>query len=333
MIDHTVKVKLSSDSEECASDVNNPDNIDTNQDNKIRNLEEKLRQLEEENLNLEKEIYSTEKKYQEQLEAYLARYINADFSLAQMQYILPMKRAKLSKLQTTTTSEHDTSTSSNSFTIDANPLISLKHFFEPSVNLVYKKLRETTIEAQNRYRQSNDDMLAWRFSPESSIGKSLMSRIRHLLNANEELGRVNQADRVSKLESEAELQATCIKEFIKANEDIESVVDEAYTDLEGLQNTLLILHQQINQTESIVEALQNELESRQPGIVAELMSAMLSKLNETEETTNTTEGGGGGDGDDNATSTPDVHDQPPEEDNLDTCNNTTDEGAPEETCT
>nr|CAH8863140.1 unnamed protein product [Trichobilharzia regenti] len=244
-----------------------------------------------------------------------------------MQYILPMKRAKLSKLQTTTTNEHHTSSSSNSFTIDANPLISLKHFFEPSVNLVYKKLRETTIEAQNRYRQSNDDMLAWRFSPESSIGKSLMSRIRHLLNANEELGRVNQADRVSKLESEAELQATCIKEFIKANEDIESVVDEAYTDLEGLQNSLLILHQQINQTESVVEALQNELESRQPGIVAELMSAMLSKLNETEETTNpTTEGGG--DDDDNATSTPDVHDQPPppsEEDNLDPCNNT-DEG-------
>ncbi|VDP98249.1 unnamed protein product [Trichobilharzia regenti] len=72
---------------------------------------------------------------------------------------------------------------------------------------------------------------------------------------------------------------------------------------------------------------QNELESRQPGIVAELMSAMLSKLNETEETTNpTTEGGG--DDDDNATSTPDVHDQPPppsEEDNLDPCNNT-DEG-------
>nr|CAH8863139.1 unnamed protein product [Trichobilharzia regenti] len=329
MIDHTtVKVKLSSDGDECALDENNTDNIsDTNQDSKIRNLEEKLRQLEEENLNLEKEIYSTEKKYHEQLEAYLARYINADFSLAQMQYILPMKRAKLSKLQTTTTNEHHTSSSSNSFTIDANPLISLKHFFEPSVNLVYKKLRETTIEAQNRYRQSNDDMLAWRFSPESSIGKSLMSRIRHLLNANEELGRVNQADRVSKLESEAELQATCIKEFIKANEDIESVVDEAYTDLEGLQNSLLILHQQINQTESVVEALQNELESRQPGIVAELMSAMLSKLNETEETTNpTTEGGG--DDDDNATSTPDVHDQPPppsEEDNLDPCNNT-DEG-------
>ncbi|VDQ18050.1 unnamed protein product [Trichobilharzia regenti] len=90
MIDHTtVKVKLSSDGDECALDENNTDNIsDTNQDSKIRNLEEKLRQLEEENLNLEKEIYSTEKKYHEQLEAYLARYINADFSLAQMQYIL-----------------------------------------------------------------------------------------------------------------------------------------------------------------------------------------------------------------------------------------------------
>lgn len=34
------------------------------------------------------------------------------------------------------------------------------------MNLVYKKLHEITKEAQNKYRQSNDDMLAWRFSPE-----------------------------------------------------------------------------------------------------------------------------------------------------------------------
>lgn len=37
---------------------------------------------------VENQIYAAEKKYHEQLDSYLARYINADFSLAQMEYIL-----------------------------------------------------------------------------------------------------------------------------------------------------------------------------------------------------------------------------------------------------
>ncbi|CAH8616560.1 unnamed protein product [Schistosoma bovis] len=251
MADHTSQIKSPVDNK-YNSDMDNPDNIDNNKDGTIRSLEEKLKLLDEEKLDLENQIYAAEKKYHEQLDSYLARYINADFSLAQMEYILPAKRAKFSKVHASTTSGY----SSNSIGIDASSLITLKHFFEPSMNLVYKKLHEITKEAQNKYRQSNDDMLAWRFSPESTIGKSLMSRIRQLLNANEELGRVNQTDRVARLESEAELQTTCMKEFIKTNEDIEGVLEEAYTDLEGLQSSLLILQQQINQTESVVETLQ-----------------------------------------------------------------------------
>ncbi|CAI2732506.1 unnamed protein product [Schistosoma spindalis] len=307
MADHTSQIKSPVDIK-YNSDMDNPDNIDNNKDGTIRSLEEKLKLLDEEKLDLENQIYAAEKKYHEQLDSYLARYINADFSLAQMEYILPAKRAKFSKIHASTASGY----SSNSIGIDANSLITLKHFFEPSMNLVYKKLHEITKEAQNKYRQSNDDMLAWRFSPESSIGKSLMSRIRQLLNANEELGRVNQTDRVARLESEAELQTTCMKEFIKTNEDIEGVLEEAYTDLEGLQSSLLILQQQINQTESVVETLQNELESRQPGIVAELMTAMLSKLGSETET----EAGNDDVDNDNCKSTPDMHGNQSEQDDM-----------------
>ncbi|CAH8611153.1 unnamed protein product [Schistosoma bovis] len=307
MADHTSQIKSPVDNK-YNSDMDNPDNIDNNKDGTIRSLEEKLKLLDEEKLDLENQIYAAEKKYHEQLDSYLARYINADFSLAQMEYILPAKRAKFSKVHASTTSGY----SSNSIGIDASSLITLKHFFEPSMNLVYKKLHEITKEAQNKYRQSNDDMLAWRFSPESTIGKSLMSRIRQLLNANEELGRVNQTDRVARLESEAELQTTCMKEFIKTNEDIEGVLEEAYTDLEGLQSSLLILQQQINQTESVVETLQNELESRQPGIVAELMTAMLSKLGSETET----EVGNDDVDNDNCKSTPDTHNNQSEQDDI-----------------
>lgn len=321
MADHTSQIKSPIDNK-YNSEMDNPDNIGNNKDSTIRSLEEKLKLLDEEKLDLENQIFAAEKKYHEQLNSYLARYINADFSLAQMEYILPAKRAKFSKVHASTTSGY----SSNSIGTDANSLITLKHFFEPSMNLVYKKLHEITKEAQNKYRQSNDDMLAWKFSPESSIGKSLMSRIRQLLSANEELGRVNQTDRVARLESEAELQTTCMKEFIKTNEDIEGVLEEAYTDLEGLQSSLVILQQQINQTESVVETLQNELESRQPGIVAELMTAMLSKLGSETET----EAGNDDVDNDNCKSTPDIHNDQSEQDDV---QNNTDNVRLNETCT
>ncbi|CAH8626358.1 unnamed protein product [Schistosoma rodhaini] len=321
MADHTSQIKSPIDNK-YNSEMDNPDNIGNNKDSTIRSLEEKLKLLDEEKLDLENQIFAAEKKYHEQLNSYLARYINADFSLAQMEYILPAKRAKFSKVHASTTSGY----SSNSIGTDANSLITLKHFFEPSMNLVYKKLHEITKEAQNKYRQSNDDMLAWKFSPESSIGKSLMSRIRQLLSANEELGRVNQTDRVARLESEAELQTTCMKEFIKTNEDIEGVLEEAYTDLEGLQSSLVILQQQINQTESVVETLQNELESRQPGIVAELMTAMLSKLGSETET----EAGNDDVDNDNCKSTPDIHNDQSEQDDV---QNNTDNVKLNETCT
>lgn len=45
----------------------------------------------------------------------------------------------------------------------------------------------------------------------------MMGRIRQLLSDNEKLGQFNHADRIASLESDAELQSTCIKEFIKTH--------------------------------------------------------------------------------------------------------------------
>ncbi|VDP02663.1 unnamed protein product [Schistosoma margrebowiei] len=72
------------------------------------------------------------------------------------------------------------------------------------------------------------------------------------------------------------------------------------------------MQQQINQTESVVETLQNELESRQPGIVAELMTAMLSKLSSETET----EAGNDDVDNDHCKSIPDIHNNQSEQDNM-----------------
>ncbi|KAF5401008.1 hypothetical protein PHET_05228 [Paragonimus heterotremus] len=88
-----------------------------------------------------------------------------------------------------------------------------------------------------------------------------MSRMRDLLSENETLGRVNQADCVRLLEAEMDAQTTCLKEFSTTHEGIDGVLEEAYTDLKGLQNNVLMLHQQIKELESIVGILQSELEA------------------------------------------------------------------------
>ncbi|CAL8070608.1 unnamed protein product [Calicophoron daubneyi] len=237
-------------------------------------LQERLKALEEEKDNLRHQFSLKEEEHQKRLKTYVTRYLNADFWLAELESLLPVKRTRIVKTSGSPVSKQ--------FLTDENNLISSKHLLEPATDLVYRKMHEAAKESQTKVRQSNDDLLAWKFTPESASGKRLMSRMRQLLEANESLGQVNHGDRVSVLENEADVQSTCIKEFIKTHEGIQGVLDEAYTDLEGLQSSLLILHQQISQAESVVEDLQAELERHQPGCVSELMSAALAKLSEVD---------------------------------------------------
>ncbi|TGZ60492.1 hypothetical protein CRM22_008520, partial [Opisthorchis felineus] len=206
-------------------------------------LQEKLRLIEAEKEDLVRQLQLTMEEHTRQKETLIARYVNADYLLSQCESLLPVKRMPSCKPHSMSIQTWDT------------PLV-CRHLLEPASNLVYSRMCSAIKDAQLRVRQSNDDLIAWKFDPESASGKRLMSRMRHLLNENEALGRANQAERIAVLEREAEAQTNCIKEFSKTHEGIESVLEEAYTDLEGLQTSLLQLHQQINQAESVVEALQ-----------------------------------------------------------------------------
>ncbi|VEL29577.1 unnamed protein product [Protopolystoma xenopodis] len=139
-------------------------------------------------------------------------------------------------------------------------------------------MHQAAKEAQTKVNQSQDDLAAWKFSPESAKGKRLMSRMRRLLSDNEELGRVNLATRVSFLESESEIQATCVREYIKTYQGIEGVLEEAYTDLEGLQSCLFALKKQKDYMDKLITRLEFEIDSRQPGHSAELIAASLHAL-------------------------------------------------------
>ncbi|VDP84406.1 unnamed protein product [Echinostoma caproni] len=234
-------------------------------------LQAHLDLLQREKEELEMQLVRQREAHEKQMEAYVTRYVNADFWLAQLSTILPARktRSKLGSMPHSSTILGGDDT-----------LFCSKKLFEPSTNLVYKTMHGFAKEAQTGVRQSNDDLLAWKFNPESTSGKQMMGRIRQLLSENEKLGQFNHADRIASLESDAELQSTCIKEFIKTHSGIENVLDETYTDIEGLQNSLLMVHQQIGRAESVVTSLQAQLDAKQPGRAAELMAAVLVQMSE-----------------------------------------------------
>ncbi|TPP62273.1 Pre-mRNA-splicing regulator female-lethal(2)D [Fasciola gigantica] len=235
-------------------------------------LKAKLAELQKEKEELEEQLSRQRENHEKQMEDYITRYVNADFWLAQLNTILPARKMRSPKSGPTPQLPVSLGC--------GDSLFFSRKMFEPATNLVYKKMHGFAKEAQTRVRQSNDDLLAWKFNPESASGKQMMGRIRQLLSENEKLGQVNHADRVASLESDAELQSTCIKEFIKTHSGIENVLEETYTDIEGLQNSLLIVHQQIDRAEAVVTNLQEQLELKQPGRAAELMAAVLVQLSE-----------------------------------------------------
>ncbi|KAF6775632.1 hypothetical protein AHF37_04370 [Paragonimus kellicotti] len=212
-------------------------------------MEEQLQALEMEKSELLLELQRSKEKHEKQQEFCLSRLLNADFLLAQLGSILPVKRSP----------SRSTSMCQSGFNLSSSVLCA--HLLEPASNVVYTKMQGSMRDAVYRAQQSNDDCVAWKFDPESVNGKRLMSRMRDLLSENETLGRVNQADCVRLLEAEMDAQTTCLKEFSATHEGIDGVLEEAFTDLKGLQNNVLMLHQQIKELESIVGILQSELEA------------------------------------------------------------------------
>lgn len=243
----------------------------------ITELEIKQSKLEEEKQNQENKATEIAMELLKKEEELIQRYMHLDFKLAQSETFIPYKRAR------------------SNMTVHVPRIHSLQQqeleqshqcgLLDPAINIVYKQLYENAKSAQTRLKQSYDDFIAWKFSPDSASGKRLMSRLRQLLASNAELGRINQTDLLRRLESEVGTQTTCIKEFVKSNHEMEGVLDEASLDLEGLQSSLLIVKQQIAHAENVARELKIEYDARRPGEADTVIAAATFSLGGTSEAT------------------------------------------------
>ncbi|CAG0882070.1 unnamed protein product [Darwinula stevensoni] len=132
---------------------------------------------------------------------------------------------------------------------------------DPAVNLVSCRLKRDLDDLKRRLEETQNELNAWKFTPDSNTGKRLMAKCRLLYQENEELGKMVSAGRVAKLEGDLALQKNFSAELKKSQSELEEFLSELDEDVEGLQSTIYYLQKQLQETKDQVEQLIHDNEA------------------------------------------------------------------------
>ena len=86
---------------------------------------------------------------------------------------------------------------------------------DPAVNIIVQNLKKELEATKKKMQETQEELSAWKFTPDSVTGKRLMSKCRQLLQENEDLGKMISSGRLSKLESELAMQKSLCEEMKK----------------------------------------------------------------------------------------------------------------------
>lgn len=87
---------------------------------------------------------------------------------------------------------------------------------DPAVNLLFQKLKAELQSTKARLEDTQNELSAWKFTPDSNTGKRLMAKCRLLYQENEELGKMTSNGRLAKLEGDLALQKSFSEEVKKS---------------------------------------------------------------------------------------------------------------------
>nr|CAG4647485.1 EOG090X0FYD [Megafenestra aurita]SVE92718.1 EOG090X0FYD [Megafenestra aurita] len=131
---------------------------------------------------------------------------------------------------------------------------------DPSINVLIQHLRKELDKAKLSLEETQNELSAWKFTPDSNTGKRLMAKCRLLYQENEELGRMISSGRLAKLEGDLALQRNFSEEMKKSQSELDEFLLELDEDVEGMQSTIYFLQQQLRQTREQLAAIQKENE-------------------------------------------------------------------------
>lgn len=119
---------------------------------------------------------------------------------------------------------------------------------DPAVNLLFKRMKAELTDAKDKLEQAQNDLSAWKFTPDSVTGKKLMAKCRNLLQENQELGKQISQGRVAQLEAEISLQKKYTQEVKSALDELSEFVIQLDEEVEAMQSTILHLQQQLKES-------------------------------------------------------------------------------------
>ncbi|XP_063243625.1 pre-mRNA-splicing regulator female-lethal(2)D [Bacillus rossius redtenbacheri] len=130
---------------------------------------------------------------------------------------------------------------------------------DPAVNLCLQRLAQQLAASRAKVEETQNELSAWKFTPDSNTGKRLMAKCRLLYQENEDLGRMVSSGRLAKLEGELALQKSFSEEVKKSQSELDEFLQELDEDVEGMQGTIYYLQQELRRSKEAAAALQAEV--------------------------------------------------------------------------
>ncbi|GBP50622.1 Pre-mRNA-splicing regulator female-lethal(2)D [Eumeta japonica] len=133
---------------------------------------------------------------------------------------------------------------------------------DPAVNLLIIRLKQELVSTKAKLEETQNELSAWKFTPDSNTGKKLMAKCRLLHQENEDLGRMTSSGRIAKLEGDLALQKSFSEEVKKSQSELDEFLQELDEDVEGMQSTVLLLQQELRAARAPVNGTRSSPEKR-----------------------------------------------------------------------
>jgi len=211
------------------------------QEDYIDQLENAAEELGKQADSLQQELQANESRYKKRLHNVCMKLTLRDRKLAQLQ-------DKLAQI----TQNHAPSSHQLEATL-----------IDPALNLMFEKMKCEVDSAKTKVEEMQNELSAWKFTPDSTTGKRLMAKCRLLHNENEELGKEISTGWVAQLTGNLALQKKFSEEMKKSQSELDEFLLELEEEVEGMQNTIYYLQAQLKESKDELKssATSNELAS------------------------------------------------------------------------
>lgn len=151
---------------------------------------------------------------------------------------------------------------------------------DPAINLFFLKMKAELEQTKDKLEQAQNELSAWKFTPDSQTGKKLMAKCRMLIQENQELGRQLSQGRIAQLEAELALQKKYSEELKSSQDQLNDFIIQLDEEVEGMQSTILVLQQQLKESRQQLTQTQGALAGAGPSRTSPTASAEPSALPE-----------------------------------------------------